>query len=61
MTATGTNPPFALVNAMFDCGITYAVLFDGDTKSSSIATELFDEDFTSCMDNTYIELDYDLK
>ena len=52
MTATGTNPPFALVNAMFDCGITDAALFDGYTKASKIATKLFDDDITSCMDKT---------
>ena len=46
---------------MFDCGITDAVLFDGDTKTSRIATDLFDDDFTSGMDTTYVELDDDLK
>ena len=61
MAAPGANPPFALVNDMFDCGITDAVLFDGDTKANRITTKLFDDDFTSCMDKTYIELDDDLK
>ena len=45
---------------MFDCGITDAVLFDGDKKASIIATELFDSDFTSCMGKTYAEPDDDL-
>ena len=61
MAAPDANPPFTLANAMLDFGITDAILFDGDTKSSSIATELFDEDFTSCMDRTYIKLEDDLK
>ena len=61
MAEPGSNPPFTLVNAMFDCGITDAILFDGDTKASSIATELFDDDFTSCMDKTYVELDHELE
>ena len=46
---------------MFNCSITDDVLFDGNTKTSKIANELFDEDFMSCMDKTYAELDDDLK
>ena len=61
MAAPGANPPFMLANAIFDCGITDAALFDGNTKASRIATEIFDDDFTSCMDKTYVELDDDLK
>ena len=58
--SSGANPPFALANVMSDCGITNAALFDSDTKASSIATELFDDEFTSCMDKTYVKLDDDL-
>ena len=61
MAAPGANPPFKLLNAMFNYGITDAVLFDGDAKVSRIATELFDNNFTPCMDNTYVQLDDDLK
>ena len=61
MAAPGANPPFTLVSTMFDCGITDAVLFEGDKKASRIATELFDNNFTSCMDKTYVELDDGLK
>ena len=61
MAAPGDNPPLTLANAIFDCGITDGVLFDGDTKASRIYTELFDNDFTSCMDKTHVELDDDLK
>ena len=61
MAAPGANPPFTPANTIFDCGITDAVLFDGDKKASRIATELFDKDFTSCMDNTYVKLEDDLK
>ena len=61
MAAPGANPPFTVANAMFNCGITDAVLFDGDTKASRIATELFDDNFTLCMDKTYVKLDDDLK
>ena len=61
MAAPGANPPFTLVNAMFDCGITDAVLFYRNTKAIRIATEIFDDDFTSCMDKTHVQLDDDLK
>ena len=61
MAAPGANPPFTLANAMFDCGTMDAVLFDSDAKASRINTELFDHDFTSCMDKTYVKLDDDLK
>ena len=61
MAAPGPNPPFKLVNDMLDCGITDAVLFDGNTKASRIATELFDDNLTSCIDKMYVKLDYDFK
>ena len=54
MAAPGANTPFTLANTMSYCGIM-------DTKASRIATELFDEDFTSCMDKTYVEVDNYLK
>ena len=61
MAAPGANPPFTLAIAMFNCSITDPVLFHADTKASRIATEIFDDNFTSCMDKTYVKLDYDLK
>ena len=61
MAAPGTTPPFKLANAIFDCGIMDDVLFDGDTKEIGIATELFDDEFTSCMDKTYVKMDDGLK
>ena len=57
MAAPGANPPFTLAIAMFDYGITDATLFDGNTKASKIATELFEDDFTLCMDKMYPDLD----
>ena len=58
--APGANPPITIVNAMLDCGITDAELFDGNTKARRVATELFDNDFTSFMYKTYVDLDDDL-
>ena len=60
MALPGANPPFTLANAMFDCSITDAVLFDSNTKASRIYTELFDDEFTPCMDKTYVKLDDEL-
>ena len=61
MAAPGANPPFTPANTMFYCGITDAVLFDGDAKASRIATEIFDDNFASCMYKTDVELDDDLR
>ena len=61
MAAPGANTPFTIANAVLDCGITDAALFDGDTKASRISTELFNDNFTPCMDKTYVKLDDDLK
>ena len=57
----GANLPFMIANDMFDCGITDAAIFDNNTKSSRIDTEIFDDHFTSCMNKTNVELDDDLK
>ena len=56
----GANPPFMLANAMFDYGITDDALLDGYTKASRIANEIFDNNFTSCMDKMYVEIYDDL-
>ena len=61
MAAPGANPSFTLANAMFDCGITDDVLFYRNTKVSRSAAELFDNNFTSYVDKTYVELDDELK
>ena len=57
VTMAGVNPYFTVANAIFDCGVTYGALFNGNTKSDSMAAELFDYDFLSCMENTYEEFD----
>ena len=53
--------PFTVANAMYDCGITDATVFQGISKAERIASEVFDDDFSSCMDKTYTDLDDDLK
>ena len=53
VTMSGVNPPFTIANAIFDCGVTDGALFNSNTKADRISDELFDDDFLSCMENTY--------
>ena len=52
---------FTVQDAMIACGIDNVTLFDGSPPTTRIATDLFDDDFTACMDKTYEDLDDDLK
>ena len=53
--------PFTVFNAMVACGIDNNTMFNGATACERIATEIFDDDFLSCLDKTYSELDDSLK
>ena len=48
-------------DAMVLCGIDDAARYHGDTACVRIVTEMFDDDFNSCMDKTMTEVDSDLK
>jgi hypothetical protein len=48
-------------DVMVQIGIDDAILFNGATAAVRFATELFDDDFNSCMDKTFSELDDELK
>ena len=52
---------FTVQDAMIACGIDNVTLFDGSPPTTRIATDLFDDNFTACMDKTYEDLDDDLK
>ena len=52
--------PYEAVGAMIACSVNYAILFNGETQTERIATEIFDDD-PSVMDKTYVELQEDLK
>ena len=52
---------FTVQDAMIACGIDNVTLFDGSPPTTRIATNLFDDDFTACMEKTYKDLDDDLK
>ena len=52
---------YTVYNAIMLCGVIDPTYFNGTTKAERIATEIFDDDFQSCMDKTVKELDEDLK
>ena len=41
--------------------ITDQTLFNGSTKAQRIASEMFDDDFASCLDKSFTDIDEDLK
>ena len=52
---------FTVQDAMIACGIDNVSLFEGAPQTERIASNLFDDNFTACMDKTYEDLDDDLK
>jgi hypothetical protein len=46
---------------MVVCGVNDEALFDGDTAAQRIATDLFGDDFVTCMDKSFTELDSEFK
>jgi hypothetical protein len=54
-------PVFTVRNAMIACGVNDEALFDGDTPAQRIAADLFGDDFSTCMDKSYEELNQEFK
>ena len=54
-------PTFTVIDVMAQCGVDNFVLFNGATQAQRFGTEVFDNDFHSCMDKTFEELDEDFK
>ena len=52
---------FTVQDAMIACGIDNVSLFEGAPQTERIASDIFDDNFTACMDKTYEDLDDDLK
>jgi hypothetical protein len=46
---------------MIACGVKDEALFGGDTPAQRIAADLFGDDFSTCMDKSYEELNQELK
>ena len=53
--------PFTVLDAIAACGVDNAILFNGNTAAQRVATDIFDDDFETCMDKDLKELDEDLK
>ena len=54
-------PEFTVEEAMVECDIDDEDQFEGRTAAERIASDLFQDDFKTCMDKTFEELESDLK
>jgi hypothetical protein len=54
-------PVFTVYDGMVVCGLNDDNVFDGDTPSVHIAADLFGDDFATCMDKGFTELDSEFK
>ena len=52
---------FTVYDAMVTCGVDTTVTFNGSNKAQRIATDIFDDDFHTCIDKTIKEINSDLK
>ena len=50
-----------VLKAIQACGVNTLIQFNGATQAERISSEIFDDDFMSCMDKTMDELMTDLK
>ena len=53
-------PTYTIVDAMIACGVDNISLFN-ETQASRLANNLFSNDFSTCMDKSFEELDSDFK
>jgi hypothetical protein len=53
--------PFNVYDTMVACGVNDTDNFDGDTPAVRMATDLFGDDFATCMDKSFAELDGEFK
>ena len=44
-TMAGIHPPFTVVDATYDCGVTDVELFNGDLKADRMAVKIFYDNF----------------
>ena len=61
MAAEAAQVNFTVFDALVSIGIDNHIQFNGATKAQRIATEMFDDDFETCLDKTFKEIDEDLK
>ena len=46
---------------MISCGVNNVITFDGKTGAQELATYLFTDDFNTCIDKYFEEIDDDFK
>ena len=61
MAAAAPPPVFTVTDAIIACGVDTIVIFDGANRAQRIAADIFDDDFTTCIDKTTEDFDNDLK
>ena len=54
-------PVFTIRNAMIACGLDNHAIFAGEMQAQRFATKVFDNNFTSCMDKIFNELEDNFK
>ena len=52
---------YTVLDAMILCGIDNNTLFNGNTQATRITTEVFSDDFYTCMDKSFTDIDEDFK
>ena len=52
---------YTIREAMEECGVNNQDLFENKTQAERLASDLFSDDFNTCMDKTHEELDSDFK
>ena len=57
----GVPTRYTILEAMGECGVTNQDLFEDKTQAERLASDLFSDDFNTCMDKTHEELDSDFK
>ena len=61
MTGTMAAVTFTIRNSLIACGVDNVALYDRETVSARLANDIFDNDFSACMDKTFEDLDDNLK
>ena len=61
MKGTMAAVTFTIRNALIACGVNDVTLYDRETDAAQLANEIFDDAFSAYMDNTFEDLDDDLK
>ena len=59
--AAAAPQALTVIDGMIQCGVDNVALFKGSTQATRIGTEVFDNDFQSCLDKSFEEIDEDFK